>query len=500
SVLPAHATVQILSMTPSLSSPQLIGTTVSWSVTATNTNSGTLMFRFNIAPPGRPFALVRDFNVGSLSSGVWSPQSLPWIPTGIEGDYQIQVITQDFASGESASMSVKFQINPLVLGNNPIVASTANPLVALFSAPSCATGSSMRVAYQPESKTTPITYTNWVACHPPTSMTFEVAGMYPSTPYYMYAQTVTASKITNGVTRLFTTGPLPSTLAFPNFRVLVAAGAQTDTADSIILHNLVQLGGGTHYPDVATDLAGNIMWYYYSSNAADLLTRPLKGGGVLSIQAGQAWQPVSQQGQILRQVDLAGNIIRETNTGAIQQELLALGNTNAGSCLSVPSPPPVGAACLSAFHHDAIQFTMGGSQYTAVIGAIEKIFPPGTQGDTSGLLVDIIGDIIIVLDSNWQVVWYFDTFGHDGGGTQLDINRPAVMGETCVTGQTGCPPVFLLSSATAPKANDWLHANSLYYWPKDGSLVFSLRHQDWVLKINYHSGSGDGTVLWRMGP
>ena len=60
---------------------------------------------------------------------------------------------------------------------------------------------------------------------------------------------------------------------------------------------------------------------------------------------------------------------------------------------------------------------------------LQKIFPPGTQGDTSGLPVDIIGTMIIVLDNNWRVVWYFDAFQHAGGAPQLDINRPAVLGE-----------------------------------------------------------------------
>ena len=75
--------------------------------------------------------------------------------------------------------------------------------------------------------------------------------------------------------------------------------------------------------------------------------------------------------------------------------------------------------------------------FTAVLADIEKIFPAGTQGDTSGHPVDIVGDMIIVLDSNWQAVWYFDSFQHDAGcpqsgPRQLDINRAAVLGETCV--------------------------------------------------------------------
>jgi len=332
--------------------------------------------------------------------------------------------------------------------------------------------------------------------------------MYPSTTYQIAAQTSTNGVVTTGTPVSFTTGALPTTIRFPTFKTIVAPGTQTDTADSVILHNLVQLGGGTIYPSVATDLSGSIIWYYYPNNAAhtDVLARPLKNGGILSIENGTSWNPASQFQQLLRQVDLAGNILRETNTGIIQQELLALGAANLGPCTVFLSPPPVGAACLGAFHHDAIQFTIGSVTYTAVIADVEKIYPAGTQGDTSGLPVDIVGDAIVVLNQNWQPVWYFDSFEHAGGAPQLDINRAAVLGETCVVGQSGCPPMFLLGSNIAPKARDWLHANTLYYWPTDnsggtsGDILWSARHQDWVMKVAFNNGTGNGNILWRMGP
>jgi hypothetical protein len=33
----------------------------------------------------------------------------------------------------------------------------------------------------------------------------------------------------------------------------------------------------------------------------------------------------------------------------------------------------------------------------------------------------------------------------------------------------------------------------------DGNLILSVRHQDWVIKIDYRSGEGDGHVVWRLG-
>jgi arylsulfate sulfotransferase len=510
--IPACATVQIVSLTPSLQSPQLLGTAVTWTAIATDSSTGPLTFQFNLARPGGNFTngLVKDFNVGTLSAGTWTSQPFVWVPTEVEGTYQIQVVIKDFASGESASQTVPFQVTPLVTARMPVVVATGNPLVALFSAPACASGSFMRVSFQLHTKSSPATKTNWAKCRAKGSMTFEIAGMYPSANYEMYAETDTGGKVTDGPAVNFKTGALPTGIVFPTFTTIVGPGSQTDTALNVVLRDVTN-NAGDPYLAVATNLSGDIMWYYTSiaSPTHMVVTRPLPNGGMLTIQDGLAWNPASQLQQILRQIDLAGNVIRETNTGAIQQQLLALGATNLGPCNVFPSPAPVGSSCLGAFHHDAIQTLPNG--YTALITDVEEIFPPGTQGNTSGLPVDIVGDAIIVLNQNWQAVWHFNAFQHDsgcptgGGPCQLEITRSALLGETCGINQPGCPPMFLLGPGIAPLANDWLHANSLYYWPTDnfggasGDLIWSCRHQDWILKIDYNNGSGTGDILWRMG-
>jgi|ERR1035437_4205882 hypothetical protein len=35
--------------------------------------------------------------------------------------------------------------------------------------------------------------------------------------------------------------------------------------------------------------------------------------------------------------------------------------------------------------------------------------------------------------------------------------------------------------------------------PDDGNLLLSLRHQSWVLKIDYQNGNGAGDVIWKLG-
>ncbi len=505
--VPANAKVHLVSLTPNLTSPQPIGATVGWTVKATDSNPNPLTFQFNVANPVTGiFSTVKNFNAGTQSGKVWTALPFAWALTGIDGNYQVQVIAKDFKTGETDTLAVPFTVTSPLTSSVPVIKTTQNPLVALFIAPSCAAGSLMRVSFQPQSASVPATLTNWQGCHPPATMTFEIAGMYPSTPYTMYYQIATTGKITNGPSAVFTTGALPTNVPFPVFTPVVPAAS--GDPNGVILHTMFDLRDRTTYPNVATDLAGTIIWYNYGNDPGhtSTITRPFSNGYIVT-QNGPAWVPGQTGYEMLRQLDWAGNIIRETNVGILQQQLLALGDAGAGPCNIIPSPAPVGSGCLGVFNHDAIQTLPNG--YTAAILQTEKIFPPGTQGDSSGLPVDVAGDLIVVLDQNWNAVWYWDAFDPNGGGNgypQLPVSRAAVLDEPC---DAGCLEIFLLGPGIAPVAYDWLHANSLYYWPHDGAaapstapgdIIWSSRHQDWVLKIDYKDGAGTGNILWRMGP
>ena len=82
----------------------------------------------------------------------------------------------------------------------------------------------------------------------------------------------------------------------------------------------------------------------------------------------------------------------------------------------------------------------------------------------------VLGDAVIDLDNTYTPVWTWNAFDH------LDPNRH--------------PYMF----------PDWTHANSVSYDAADGSLLVSLRHQNWVLKLNYNNGAGDGAIQWTLGP
>ena len=462
---PLHATITQLRVHKSLSSPQLLGATIVLTALAADSDPGPMTYKWEVsAPDASSFSLMRDFDL---------EQHFAWTPNYVEGTYQLRLTARDYLAGTSAQMVLAFQVNPLVTGTQPVAVPTANPLVALFSAPTCPAGSTMSVVFQAQGSTTTTT-TDWRACHTG-SMNFYIAGMAPSQTYVMTNQVNTRGTVTPGPAVSFTTGAIPTSLVFPAMSVPLAPGPQADTAEPVVL---------TDYPDApdfptATDLSANIIWYYPQAVS---LTRPVPGGTMLAIANGQGtgtgvWGPGVTQEQLLREIDLAGNLVRETNCDRVYEQLTALG-------LQDP---------LSYFNHDAIRFPNG---QTMVLGDVQRIFPAGTQGSTAPL--DVVGTLIVLLDPNFQVVRYWNSFDQACTGSAcLDINRPGSTAcPSSIFGGTnqGCPPVLLSSPA-----NDWLHANSLEYLTSDGDLLVSLRNQDWVVKIDYQNGTGTGGILWRLG-
>jgi arylsulfate sulfotransferase len=140
----------------------------------------------------------------------------------------------------------------------------------------------------------------------------------------------------------------------------------------------------------------------------------------------------------------------------------------------------MGVHPVGGFHHEARKLPNGNY---LVLADSERIL---TDVQGAGP-VDVIGDTILVLSPDLQVLWAWDSFDH------LDPHRAAVLGETCTyPAGLGCAPFY-----SAKTANDWLHGNSLQLTP-DGNILYSTRHQDWVVKIDYGS-TGSGNILWRLG-
>ncbi len=219
------------------------------------------------------------------------------------------------------------------------------------------------------------------------------------------------------------------------------------------------IGVSGNYTTAAYDAVGNPIWYLpQSSGAETYLFRPVKGGTFFLI--------TTTTNLVLREVDLLGNTVHQASTSRISEQLGLRGIT---------FPP------INSFHHDAIRMPGG---YTAALVSVEKVFPNGVDGVSAP--VDLLGDAIIVFDQNWQVAWAWDPF------IKFDVGR-AVVSPAYICPIPACEPTYL-----APFASDWMHANALWL-TDDGNLLLSMRSQDWIIKINYNNGLGNGDVLWRFG-
>jgi arylsulfate sulfotransferase len=214
----------------------------------------------------------------------------------------------------------------------------------------------------------------------------------------------------------------------------------------VLIYSAVSQGGSVR--PLATDLQSRVIWYLRSP---DFITRVTTGGRFLALGEGSN----------------SVNGTRETNAGAVAEQLASRG---------IHSDCRKGQECVSGFHHDAIRLPNG---HTLVIAGLERMMPAGTQGSKKP--VDVLGDLIVDLDEDFQVAGVWNAFDH------FDLKRKSLSNSKCKTGQGGCPPVLL-----APEANGWTHSNSLNYIPSSGDLLISLPEQYWVVKVDWKNGKGSG--------
>jgi hypothetical protein len=258
--------------------------------------------------------------------------------------------------------------------------------------------------------------------------------MKQNTLYHMRAVLSSATGRFVDRDHTFQTGAIPPAL-IPQMQITIPSG-QTPTPG-------VQLVSGI-FDVFAMNPTGDIIWFYnyQGTGSGPWLVKLLPNGNMLML-----FIYSGNDNSGIREVDLAGNIVR-------QLDLLDLSNklTRAGYNIQ-----------LMSIDHDVLLLPNG---HLLFITVNSRVFTdlPGYPGQTT-----VLGNAVIDVDENNNVAWVWDAFDH------LDVNRHPI------------------------NFPDWTHANSLFYIPDDGSFLLSLRHQHWVLKIDYQNGSGPGDVLWKLG-
>jgi hypothetical protein len=433
-----------VSLTPSTPAAP-VGTSIHFTALALVTNpdgsspdggGGPFWYRYRVRKIGSDHRIIRDFGIFS---------SLDWT-TDSEGYYEIEVAARNPNGSDVAYNSVIIQWTAIASpGNSPVVTPTTNSLLFLYSASACPLGQRMRVEFQGPEQV--MQSTPFKDCKPGATMNFYIAGLRADTNYTAHHRLDTGKDFVIGPDVPFTTGDLPQGIS-QNAVVVPPNGGTTQP---------ILLDGPLFSMPVAHDLLGNVVWYAPPGDYTT--TRPEAGGKFWGISENFGNDATRQS---IRLYDLTGTTILETNAARVNEQLAALGKRQ-----------------ISAFHHEVRTLPDG---RIAAMASVEQILTD-VQGPGD---VDVIGDMIIVLDQNLNVVWTWDTFDN------LDPHRRAVLNEQCNRDAT-CPPFML-----ANDANDWTHGNTIAQ-TFDGNLLYSSRHQDWVIKIAYNNGEGDGHVIWKLG-
>jgi hypothetical protein len=274
-----------------------------------------------------------------------------------------------------------------------------------------------------------------------------VAGMLPNTTYHMRANlTLADGQTAADVDHTFASGALPAGIP-ASFPVTLGTGTPQpgiELMDPILNKIPTSL--------IATDLQGNVIWTYKPAVTGTPFVLPAKleaNGDVLMYIAPNSYPTGVAGTDVLREIDLAGDTVRELSLATLNTELVTAGY-------------PI---TLDYFSHDFIPLPNG--HILVLTNTTEGLTGltgyPGT--------VNVVGDVVIDLDTNLQPDWVWNEFDH------FDVNRHPYV-------------------STFP---DWTHSNSLSYSTDDGDFIVSMRHQNWVAKVDFQNGTGAGTVLWTLG-
>ena len=390
---------------------------------------------------------------GGSSAVVWSVNGTPGGNSTVgtidaAGNYTAPAVTANSTAtvtAASASDPTKSASASVTIVAAGIVASTANSQVATYT---ITPPSTANVSIQFGTDTT-YGLTTWQQPTPAGGgpVSIFVAGMRINTPYHMRA----VLKFSDGsefddVDHTFTTGDIPVT-SLPSVSSVTTPGATPQSGVELL--DLV--GGKAQQRTVAVaDLAGNIIWTYDTGMTEAFIANPVKmlpnGHFLINVSLGAP----SGVDSTLIEVDLAGTTIWKMTVGNLNK---ALGLATCPGC----NITVVGT------HHDFVALPNG----HILVLASETLPESGLTGFPNP--VNVTGDVIIDLDQNRKPVWVWSEFDH------LDLNRH---------------PIFF---------PDWTHTNGIIYSPDDKALIISVRHQDWVIKIDYNDGQGTGDILWKLG-
>ena len=375
----------------------------------------------------------------------------PAVPSGLVSSVCLAFSLSFALTGCGSNSSATSPAHPAL--ESGTVSATANPLVATYALPTTLPGElsiefGTDTTYAQSTSAQQVTQSNAVA-------TILVAGMKQNTTYHMRASyTYADGTVVKDKDHVFTTGSLPANFV-PSFTTTTTPATTPQPGIEMIDPVL----GSIASTAFATDLDGNVIWaYLFPDRQPTSLLYPIRlmPNGHMAMFIAPVSQLVATNPatpvpagtlNVLREIDLAGTTIQQLSMADLNTRMAAAGF-------------PV---TLQLFSHD---FQILPNGHWLIIANTVKHFDSVT-GETGPQ--DVTGDVVVDLDPNLNPVWYWNEFDH------LDVNRH--------------PYLF----------PDWTHSNAVTYSPDDGNFLVSIRHQNWVVKVDYRDGVGTGNIIWRLG-
>ena len=407
--------------------------------------------------------LVNGITGGNATVGMVSASGLYTAPTTFFQSQNVSV-TADLASAPRSDYATAV----MSLLSAGIVTSTANPQVASYT---------MNL---PVPGTVYVEFGKDVTYGFPTSaqatsaqigggVTVLVAGMLGSAQYHMRAQVVLSDGATfTDSDHTFSTGPPPPG-ATVTTNLMGSGNPQPgiELFDTLLPHETAQA--------FATDLNGNVIWTYTYTGAVDDLVYPIRllpNGHFLALISYASSVAVHKGGvgavlpgtlDEVREFDLAGTTVRSVTAA----QLIAAIAANPALSAQLKNTQ------LGSLHHDVLLLPNGHMVmlFTATQTVDVQPAVTGAQGVVYQGPTPVLGDVVIDVDQNFNPDWAWNAF------TYINPNR------------IPWPAQF----------PDWTHSNALLYSAADGNLLVSVRHQNWIIKIDFEDGKGTGKILWHLG-
>ena len=205
---------------------------------------------------------------------------------------------------------------------------------------------------------------------------------------------------------------------------------------------------------LALDAEGEVVWHYQSDQRLAGIDRLRNGNLIFHLADFRTLE-----------IDMLGNKVRE-----FYAEKRPWG----------PRPGAIPIKNMQTLHHQPHEMPSGNFlAFAANARRIDNYYSSQTDPNAPRTSQLLVGDTVVEFTPQGEIVWAWNTFEH------LDLMR---------IGYDTFDPYW--HPRGFPEHLDWTHGNGIAYDEEDDAVVFYLKHQDAVLKVDRASGE----IRWIFGP